>query len=85
MTQVRRWGQVEKKPDEWYFDLVKKVYQPDIWRAAAQALVKEGKLSETEIPQTDGFKEPSDKFIDGIVFDAHKPNEYLQKFPIGQK
>jgi nitrate/nitrite transport system substrate-binding protein len=85
LTQVRRWGQIEKKPDEWYFDLVKKVYQPDIWRAAAQELVKEGKITEAEIPQTDGFKEPSDKFIDGILFDGHKPNEYLTKFSIGQK
>ena len=85
LTQVRRWGQVEAKPDEWYFDLVKKVYLPNIWRTAADALVKEGKLGASDIPQTDGFKEPSSKFIDGIMFDGHKPNEYLQKFPIGKK
>ena len=85
LTQVRRWGQVEAQPDEWYIDLVKKVYLPDVWRTAAEELVKEGKLTESDIPQTDGFKEPSDKFIDGISFDGHKPNEYLQKFPIGRK
>ena len=85
LTQVRRWGQIEAKPDEWYFDLVKKVYLPDVWKAAMQDLIKEGKLTEVEIPQTDGFKEPSDKFIDGILFDGRKPNDYLKKFPIGRK
>ena len=85
LTQVRRWGQVDKKPDEWYSDLAKKVYQPDIWLAAAQELVKEGKLEASDIPQTDGYKPPSSNFIDGITFDGHAPNEYLKKFPIGLK
>ena len=85
LTQVRRWGQVESKPDEWYFELVKKVYLPDIWRSAAEELVKEGKLTAADIPQTDGFKEPSDKFIDGVSFDGRQPGEYLKKFTIGQK
>ena len=31
------------------------------------------------------YKAPSDKFIDKIEFDAHKPNEYLKKFAIGRK
>jgi len=83
LTQVRRWGQVESKPDEWYLDLAKKVYLPEVWMTAAKELVEEGKLSESEIPQTDGFKEPSDKFIDGVTFDGHKPTEYLKKFKIG--
>lgn len=85
LTQVRRWGQIENQPDQWYFDLVKKVYLPDVWRAAAADLIQEGKLTEADIPQTDGFREPSDKFIDKISYDGRKPNEYLQKFPIGKK
>ncbi len=87
LTQIRRWGQIaENKPDEWYIDLVKKVYRPDIWTAAAKELVAEGKLAESDIPQTDGFKEiPAENFIDGIAFNGKKPNEYLQKFAIGKK
>lgn len=86
LTQVRRWGQLESKPDEWYIDLAKKVYRPDIWEAAAKELVAEGKMTEAEIPQTDGFKAlPAENFIDGIAFDGHHPNEYLKKFAIGKK
>ena len=87
LTQTRRWGQItENKPDEWYLDLAKKVYRPDIWTAAAKELVAEGKLAESEIPETDGFKiYPASKFIDGIEYDGKKPNEYLQKFAIGKK
>lgn len=83
LTQVRRWGQVDSKPDSWYLDLAQKVYKPEIWRAAAQELVTEGKLAESEIPQTDGFKEPSSDFIDGVTFDGRKPTEYLKQFKIG--
>ena len=86
LTQMRRWGQIaESKPDGWYFDTAKKVYLPEVWLAAAKELVAEGKLAESEIPQTDGFKPPSSDFIDGIAFDGKKPNEYLQKFKIGNK
>ncbi len=85
LTQVRRWGQLEAKPDEWYLNLVKDVYHPEIWREAAQELVKAGKLDESQIPETDGFKPPSSNFIDGVTFDGHEPNEYLKKFKIGMK
>lgn len=85
LTQVRRWGQVESKPDSWYLDLAKKVYLPKVWEAAAAELVKEGKLTESDIPQTDGFKAPSNQFIDGIEFDGRQPTDYLKKFPIGMK
>ena len=86
LTQMRRWGQIgETKPDDWYLEVAKKVYRPDIWLTAAKELVKEGKLAETDIPQTEGFKEPAGDFIDGIIYDGRKPNEYLKKFPIGQK
>lgn len=86
LTQMRRWGQIaEAKTDEWYVETAKTVYQPDIWLAAAQELVKEGKLSESDIPKTDGFKPASSRFIDGVTFDAHKPNEYLKNLTIGNK
>ncbi len=86
LTQVRRWGQLESKPDEWYIELAKKVYRPDLWEAAAKELVAEGKMTEAEIPQTDGFKAlPAENFIDGIAFDGKQPNAYLKKFAIGKK
>lgn len=86
LTQMRRWGQIaETKPDSWYEEKAKSVYQPDIWLTAAKELVAEGKLSEEDIPQTDGFKKPSSKFIDGITFDGHKPTDYLKQFNIGNK
>ncbi|MBI3313025.1 MAG: ABC transporter substrate-binding protein [Candidatus Omnitrophica bacterium] len=87
LTQMRRWGQIlEAKPDGWYLETAKKVYLPDVWLAAAQELVKEGKLTEAEIPQTEGFKEyPAEDFIDGIAFDSKQPNEYLRQFKIGIK
>lgn len=86
LTQMRRWGQLESKPDEWYADLAKKVYRPDIWTEAARELVAEGKLDATEIPETDGYKtHPGSDFIDAIAYDGKKPNEYLQKFAIGKK
>ena len=33
----------------------------------------------------DGFKGPQEGFIDGVVYDGRKPNEYLEKFKIGLK
>ena len=32
-----------------------------------------------------GYRAPQKEFIDGIVYDGSKPNEYLKKFPIGLK
>ena len=34
---------------------------------------------------TDGFKPATKDFIDGLTYDGRKPNEYLEKFPIGLK
>lgn len=87
LTQMRRWGQIpEPKTDHWYTDLAKQVYQPEIYLAAAQELVKEGHIPASSIPEAaDGFKEPSSKFIDGIEFDGRHPNDYLNKFSIGNK
>lgn len=86
LTQMRRWGQItEAKSDDWYFETAKKVYRPDIWRQAAEDLIKEGKLLQTDIPETDGFRPPTGDFIDGIVYDGQKPTEYLKKLKIGKK
>ena len=87
LTQMRRWGQIESaKPDDWYFETAKKVYRPDIYMQAAQALIDDGFAKKEDFPfGTDGFKEPTDAFIDGVEYDGSKPNEYLSKFPIGLK
>jgi nitrate/nitrite transport system substrate-binding protein len=88
LTQMRRWGQInEQKPDSWYMEIAKKVYRPDIYMKAAKALIAEGKAKAGDFPAENetGFKAPSSDFIDRIVFDGSKPNEYLTKFPIGLK
>lgn len=86
LTQMRRWGQIsEAKSDEWYAKTAADVYKPEIYMKAAHALIKEGKLKEDDVPKTDGYRAPTDKFIDGIEYDGKKPNEYLKKFPIGLK
>lgn len=86
LTQMRRWGQIpDPKPDNWYDETARKVYLPQVWLKAAKELVAEGKLSESDIPQADGYRTPTGDFIDGIVYDGHKPNEYLGKFTIGNK
>jgi nitrate/nitrite transport system substrate-binding protein len=88
LTQMRRWGQInEYKPDDWYMDIAKKVYRPDIYMAAAKELIAEGKAKAGDFPPEGetGFKPASGDYIDGIVFDGKKPNEYLSKFAIGLK
>jgi nitrate/nitrite transport system substrate-binding protein len=87
LTQMRRWGQIgESKPDSWYHEAAKKVYLPDVYLKAAELLVKEGKAKKEDFPwTTDGYRAPQAEFIDGVVFDGKKPNEYLKKFPIGLK
>jgi nitrate/nitrite transport system substrate-binding protein len=87
LTQMRRWGQItEAKPDAWYMEVAKKVYLPAVYMQAAKALIAEGKAKGADFPaKTDGFKGAQDGFIDGIVFDDRKPNDYLDKFKIGLK
>jgi nitrate/nitrite transport system substrate-binding protein len=86
LSQMRRWGQIgEAKPDAWFLETARKVYRPDIYMAAAKALIAEGKAKDSDFPKTDGFKGAQDGFIDGVVFDGRKPNEYLSKFKIGLK
>lgn len=86
LTQMRRWGQIgEARPDAWYHDVAKRVYRPDVYRKAAEALVAEGHLAAAEIPTTDGFRPPDAGFIDGIAYDGRKPNAYLSTLAIGHQ
>ncbi len=86
LTQMRRWGQItEPQEDAWYHEIAKEVYKPEIWLEAANKLVEEGKIAPDAIPQTDGYKAPTSEFIDGVEYDGKKPNEYINKFPVGLK
>ena len=89
LTQMRRWGQIaEPKPDNWYAETAKSVYRPDVYRAAAEALIAEGKMKPADFPdfaKETGFRAPQSGFIDGVTYDGTKPNEYLSKFAIGLK
>ena len=86
LTQMRRWGQIgEAKPDSWYLETAKSVYRPEIYREAAAVLIEEGVIAATDVPETDGFKAPTDAFIDGVRYDGRTPNAYLRSFAIGNK
>ncbi len=89
LTQMRRWGQIaEPKTDEWFMDMAKKVYRPDIYAVAAKELIAEGKLDAKDFPDfatETGFKPPQTEFIDEVTFDGTQPNLYLEQFPIGLK
>ena len=89
LTQMRRWGQIpEDKPDAWYKELAAKVYRPDIYAAAAKSLIAEKLAQPEQFPDfasEDGYRKPQTHFIDGIVYNGHEPNAYIEKFPIGLK
>ena len=89
LTQMRRWGQIaEAKPDSWYDEVAKSVYKPEIYLAAARALVDEGLAKEADFDwASDGYKAPtpSEDIIDGIAYDGKAPNAYLESLPIGLK
>ena len=87
LTQMRRWGQIsDAKPDSWYADIAKQVYRPDFYLAAAKLLVEEGKAKKEDFPWTsDGYREPTNEFIDGVAFDGRKPNAYIDGMTIGLK
>lgn len=86
LTQMRRWGQIGgAKSDEWYHQTAAEVYKPTVYRAAASALIAEGKIAAADLPQTDGYKPADSGFIDGITYDGRKPNAYLRQFAIGLK
>lgn len=88
LTQMRRWGQIaEAKPDSWFFDIAKQVYQPAIYQQAAQELVSEDKAKASDFPAMDesGFRAPTNEFIDGVTYDGRKPNAYIEQMKIGLK
>ena len=67
-------------------DIAKKVYRPDIYQQAADALIEDGVLTVKDFPdfaKEDGFRAPQTHFIDNIVYDGREPNAYLKKFSIG--
>ena len=86
LTQMRRWGQIaEDKADAWYADTAKAVYRPDLYLQATTSLVASKVIPADASPQTDGYKPVQNGFIDGLAFDARKPNDYLASLPIGLK
>ncbi len=89
LTQMRRWGQIaEPKSDDWFDEIAKSVYKPDIYLDAARALVDEGLANEADFPwDSDGYKDPTpaSDIIDGIAYDGRSPNAYLESLPIGLK
>ncbi len=87
LTQMRRWGQIaDYEPDSWYDATARSVYRPDIYLKAARLLVEDGHAKPEDFPwSSDGYREPQTEFIDGIAYDGRKPNEYLEKLPIGLK
>ncbi len=88
LTQMRRWGQIgETKPDSWYVDIAKQVYLPDVYKSAANELIAEGKATAAQFPSADeeGFRAPTNAFIDGLTYDGRQPNAYINQFKIGLK
>jgi nitrate/nitrite transport system substrate-binding protein len=88
LTQMRRWGQItEPKPDRWYHETVRRIYQPNVYTAAARQLIAQGLLTDADIPPADttGYKPPTSEFIDGITFDGRFPTDYLKSHDIGHR
>jgi nitrate/nitrite transport system substrate-binding protein len=87
LTQMRRWGQIpEAMPDEWYHDVAKRVYRPDIYLKAAALVVEAGHAGRGAFPfDTDGYRPATAAFIDGVEYDGRRPNAYLDQFAIGLK
>ena len=87
LTQMRRWGQIATdQSDSWYDATAKSVYRPDLYLAAAKQLVDEGKAKKADfLWDSDGYRPPTNEFIDGIEYDGRKPNAYLAKLTIGLK
>ncbi|MCB1543974.1 MAG: ABC transporter substrate-binding protein [Rhodoblastus sp.] len=87
LTQMRRWGQItESKPDSWYADTAKSVYLPDVYMQAAKLLIEDGVAKPADFPAaTDGYRAPTNEFIDGVTYDGRKPNAYIDSLKIGLK
>ena len=86
---MRRWVQISKqKSDDWYKEIAKKVYRPDIYKQAVDELVADGTFKKSDfaaVYNTDGFRGVQDDFMDGIPYDGSKPNDYIDSMKIGLK
>ncbi|MEL7130105.1 MAG: CmpA/NrtA family ABC transporter substrate-binding protein [Pseudomonadota bacterium] len=87
LSQMRRWGQIaETQTDEWYDEVAKKVYRPDLYLEAARSLVDDGLANEADFPwDTDGYRPPQTEFLDGVTYDGRAPNAYIDSLTIGLK
>ncbi|MEM7601569.1 MAG: CmpA/NrtA family ABC transporter substrate-binding protein [Verrucomicrobiota bacterium] len=92
LTQMIRWGQItEQKPDEWFDEMAKKIYRPDVYLRAVEELIDDGEFEESDFAdayaakEAGGYKPATSDFIDGNPYDGTKPNEYIQSFEIGLK
>ncbi|MPQ93341.1 CmpA/NrtA family ABC transporter substrate-binding protein [Thioclava sp. JE_KL1] len=87
LSQMRRWGQIPvSQSDDWYDEVAKSVYKPEIYLQAAQMLVDEGIADKADFPwDTDGYREPTSDIIDGVEYDGRTPNAYIDSLPIGLK
>lgn len=87
LTQMRRWGQIpEAKPAEWYHEVAKATYRPDIYLEAVEELIAEGEVEDWEVPfGTDGYREAMNDFIDGVTYDGRDPLGYLAAHSIGNQ
>jgi nitrate/nitrite transport system substrate-binding protein len=85
LTQMRRWGQLaEPKPESFYFETARAVFRPELYRAAAEALIREGHVTREEIPAaTDGFRAPHPPDVSGVAFDGRQPLAYLKAQKLG--
>jgi nitrate/nitrite transport system substrate-binding protein len=62
------------------------VYLPELYLEAARSLVDDGLAAEADFPwDTDGYREPTSDFIDGVTYDGRAPNAYLAGLAIGLK
>ncbi len=89
MTQMRRWGHIAApQSDNWYMGMAKKAYRPDVYLLAAKELIAEGTMQASDFPdlaQEDFVQAPQASRLDGAVFDALKPNQFIDGFAIGLK
>jgi nitrate/nitrite transport system substrate-binding protein len=87
LTQMRRWGQIsDYRPDDWYLDVAKAVYRPDLYLEAARLLVEDGVVDAADFPwDTDGFRAPTTENIDGVLYDGRTPNAFIDSLGIGLK
>ncbi len=81
LAQMRRWETDHRGQAR----CVVRGNRPDLYLQAARLLVKEGKAKASDFPWDSEpyYRAPQAGFIDGAVFDGHRPNDYLAQFAIG--